>query len=183
LLQTVPPPKRLRRAVLALAAVVVAAVLVGVFFTQRVPDHNPADAVYAASMLPHHQLGVRMAELAVARADNVLVRRLAFKMQNYQKAELVSLERWAQRWRAAPGDHIHGMLTPEQEAHLASLSGPEFDRTFLTEMIRHHEGAIQMSNTELRDGHSNRAKTVARSVATIQQDQVDQMNELLVLVG
>jgi uncharacterized protein (DUF305 family) len=124
-----------------------------------------------------------MAEVAVARADNVLVRRLAFKMQNYQKAELVSLERWASQWRATAGGHIHGMLTPEQEANLASLTGPEFDRTFLTEMIRHHEGAIEMSNIELRNGRSGRAKTVARSVATIQQEQVDQMRDLLTLVG
>jgi uncharacterized protein (DUF305 family) len=176
-------PSRTRRALVALAAVAAAAVFVGVVILQRPLDHNQADATYAASMLPHHQLGVRMSELAVARADNVLVRRLAFKMQNYQKAELVSLERWTKRWRAATGDHIHGMLTPEEEKLLASLTGPDFDRTFLTEMIQHHEGAIEMSNTELRDGRSKAAKTVARSVVEIQQDQVDQMHELLTLVG
>jgi uncharacterized protein (DUF305 family) len=180
---TSSPPERSRRATFAIAVLTVAIALTAVLLTQRAPAHNRADATYAASMVPHHQLGVRMAELAVARADNVLVRRLAFKMQNYQKAELVSLERWTQQWRAAAGDHIHGMLTPEQEARLANLTGADFDRAFLTDMIRHHEGAIEMSTTEIRDGRSPGAKTVARSVVKIQQDQVDQMRELLTLVG
>jgi uncharacterized protein (DUF305 family) len=168
---------------LAFIGAIVLAVVAGVLVVQRRPDHNAADATYAASMLPHHELGVRMAELAVARADNVLVRRVAFKMQNYQKAELVSLRRWAKSWHATAGDHIHGMLTPAQEAELATLSGPEFDRSFLSEMIRHHEGAIEMSRIELTAGRSSGARTVANSVAKIQQEQIDQMHELLTLVG
>lgn len=37
-----------------------------------------------------------------------------------------------------------GMLTPRQMRALAAASGTEFDRLFLTGMIQHHQGAIDM---------------------------------------
>jgi uncharacterized protein (DUF305 family) len=37
-----------------------------------------------------------------------------------------------------------GMLTAEEMARLAAARGPEFDRLFLEDMIRHHEGALTM---------------------------------------
>ena len=40
-----------------------------------------------------------------------------------------------------------GMLTPAQLAQLDKARGPAWDRLFLTFMIRHHEGALQMVKT------------------------------------
>ena len=37
-----------------------------------------------------------------------------------------------------------GMLTPAQLRALDAARGPEFDRLYLTGMIRHHEGALRM---------------------------------------
>jgi uncharacterized protein (DUF305 family) len=37
-----------------------------------------------------------------------------------------------------------GMLTPRQMKELAAAQGPAFDRLFLTGMIKHHEGALNM---------------------------------------
>jgi uncharacterized protein (DUF305 family) len=37
-----------------------------------------------------------------------------------------------------------GMLTPEQMASLKKAQGREFDRSFLTGMIQHHNGALTM---------------------------------------
>jgi uncharacterized protein (DUF305 family) len=167
---------------LGMAAALIAATFGLITATRQAPAHNAADATYAASMLPHHELGVRMSELAVAKADNVLVRRIAFKMQNYQKAELVSLGRWARDWNAKPSDHVHGMLTADEEAKLATLDGTTFDTTFLTEMIRHHEGAIEMSNTELQTGRSSGARTVAASVVKLQQEQINEMHDILTML-
>jgi uncharacterized protein (DUF305 family) len=166
-----------------LAVAIVAATVGLLTAVRRAPAHNAADATYAASMLPHHELGVRMSALAVAKADNVLVRRIAFKMQNYQKAELVSLGRWARDWRAKPSDHVHGMLTADEEADLAKLDGTAFDTKFLTEMIRHHEGAIEMSNTELRDGQEDGARNVAALVVKLQQEQIVEMQGLLTMLS
>jgi len=47
---------------------------------------------------------------------------------------------------ASPDDTpvMAGMLTPRQMRALAAASGAEFDRLFLTGMIQHHQGAIDM---------------------------------------
>ncbi|MGH7603770.1 MAG: DUF305 domain-containing protein, partial [Gemmatimonadaceae bacterium] len=37
-----------------------------------------------------------------------------------------------------------GMLTPEQMRELDAARGPAFDRLYLTGMIRHHQGALDM---------------------------------------
>jgi uncharacterized protein (DUF305 family) len=47
----------------------------------------------------------------------------------------------------APNDTtpvMHGMLTPAQMRALAAAHGAEFDRLYLTGMIMHHQGAIDM---------------------------------------
>jgi len=81
-------------------------------------------------------------------------------------------------------DHAQmaGMATPEQMAELATLQGVEFDRMFLTLMIRHHEGALEMVD-ELLDADGSAADPVLfRFVGDIESDQqaeIDKMNALL----
>jgi uncharacterized protein (DUF305 family) len=121
-----------------------------------------------------------MADTAVARADHVLVRRLAFKMSSYQQAELRSLVVWRSKWPSdADLSHVHGMLTADEEAELSSVSGSEFDRTWLTEMIRHHEGAVEMARTEQNAGANADARAVAARIITLQEAQITEMKELL----
>ncbi len=40
-------------------------------------DFNDTDVVFSAAMLPHHQLGVQMAELAIDKATHPAMRELA----------------------------------------------------------------------------------------------------------
>lgn len=51
-------------------------------------------------------------------------------------------------------NHGAGMMSADQMDALTALSGTEFDRQWLTRMIEHHEGAIDMANTELADGEN-----------------------------
>jgi uncharacterized protein (DUF305 family) len=159
----------------------VVAVCVGLWIVGcGAPSHNGADAQFAATMVPHHELGVRMADTAVARADHVLVRRLAFKMSSYQQAELRSLIAWRSKWPSdADLTHVHGMLTAAEESELSSLSGTEFDRNWLTEMIRHHEGAVEMAQAEQAAGANAEARAVAARIITLQEEQIAEMKGLL----
>jgi uncharacterized protein (DUF305 family) len=40
-----------------------------------------------------------------------------------------------------------GMLTPDQMRELDAARGPAFDRLYLTGMIKHHQGALDMVAT------------------------------------
>ena len=71
------------------------------------------------------------------------------------------------------------MMSADQMAALEAASGPDFDRLFLEMMIEHHEGAIEMAQTELEDGEDADALDLAQSIADSQAAEVEEMQALL----
>jgi len=55
----------------------------------------------------------------------------------------------------------------------------DFDRMWLTMMIVHHEGAIEMSQTELAEGVNPEARQLAESIIATQQAEIDEMRAML----
>ena len=50
---------------------------------------------------------------------------------------------------------------------------------FLEMMIAHHEGAVQMAQTELADGINPEARALAQKIIDAQQAEIGQMRQLL----
>ena len=132
---------------------------------------SPADVAFMQGMIGHHAQALRMTSLVADRTTRQDLRLLAEKIDVSQKDEIASMKRWlTDRKQSGPGgamDHpVHdsgehamhmepgmhmdmpalmpGMLTEHELAQLAATKGAEFDRQFLTFMIRHHEGALVM---------------------------------------
>ena len=53
------------------------------------------------------------------------------------------------------------------------------DRDFVIGMVPHHQGAIDMAETELKYGHDPRLKKLAAKIISGQEDQITFMNEWL----
>jgi uncharacterized protein (DUF305 family) len=70
-------------------------------------------------------------------------------------------------------------LSGEDITKLSSLRGAEFDRAWMTGMIAHHEGAIEMAKEVLEDGKDTAVKALATAVATAQDSEILEMKELL----
>jgi uncharacterized protein (DUF305 family) len=86
------------------------------------------------------------------------------------------------------GDHemlMPGMLTRAQLAELDRARGTEFDRLFLTDMIRHHEGALTMVK-KLFDtpgaGQTPEIFGYATSVDNDQRAEIDRMQRMLTTI-
>jgi len=71
------------------------------------------------------------------------------------------------------------MMSAEEMAELEAASGTEFERMFLTMMIEHHEGAIEMAQTEQEDGEYADAIALAEEIEKAQTVEIAMMNELL----
>ena len=140
---------------------------------------SAADKTFVADMTPHHALGVRMADMALAKADDVRVREFGFTMGRYQQAEFDQLSAMATSWKATASGHAHGMLAPAEEDALAALNGRDFDKAWLEHMIIHHEGAVAMATSELATGSDTKAKAIAANVATVQTKEISQMKAVL----
>ena len=80
---------------------------------------------------------------------------------------------------ASAGMSMPGMMTDEQMQQLTAASGAAFDKMFLEMMIAHHQGAIEMANTELADGSNPDALALAESIKTSQTAEISEMQQLL----
>lgn len=81
------------------------------------------------------------------------------------------------------GDHGHaqmkGMATAEQLAALDAADGTAADRMFLELMIAHHEGALEMAESAVREGSNAFVRSSGKHVLVEQAREVAAMNALL----
>jgi uncharacterized protein (DUF305 family) len=70
-------------------------------------------------------------------------------------------------------------MSGQDMAALGQASGASFDRQFLIMMISHHQGALTMAATELRDGVNPGAKALAQRISDSQTAQISQMRGML----
>ena len=157
--------------------------------------HNAADITFAQQMIPHHQQAVATAQLAADRATNGEVKQLAARIQSAQDPEITQMQAFLTAWgatAAAPtgdpgGMHdmgatmsaMPGTMSDNQMSQLRQATGAPFDRAFLQMMTAHHQGAIQMAQTELAAGQNPDAKALAQKIITAQQGEITQMRALL----
>jgi uncharacterized protein (DUF305 family) len=72
-----------------------------------------------------------------------------------------------------------GMMSDADMTALGKKSGKAFDTAFLTMMVQHHEGAVEMARTEQSGGSYAPAKKLAGSVITSQTAEIAQMKKML----
>ena len=111
-------------------------------------EYSADELMFAQMMIPHHEQAVTMSELALENTTNPDVIALATAIRDAQGPEIKQMQGWL---GGKSESHMHdmemgGMLTKEELKELASLKEAAFDQMFLTAMIAHHEGAIEMAS-------------------------------------
>jgi uncharacterized protein (DUF305 family) len=150
-------------------------------------DHNEADVVFAQQMIVHHEQAIEMAEMASEQASSSAVEELAARIESAQEPEIETLRGWLEEWgEPAEAEHaamghgdVAGGMSEDQMSDLGSVKGAGFDRMFLELMIEHHEGAIAMATDQIRNGLASDAITLAETIKTTQEREVQEMQELL----
>lgn len=74
---------------------------------------------------------------------------------------------------------MEGMMSPADMQALQNAQGIEASKLFLTQMIRHHQGAITMAQNEVDNGQFPDGVALAKSMVSSQQKEIDTMNEIL----
>ena len=155
-------------------------------------ERNDADVMFARMMIPHHRQAVDMAKMARQRAADPKVKELAAKIEAAQEPEIQTMASWLTAWgepvpTGMPGmDHggtpmpsMPGGMSDADMKKLESLSGAAFDREFLTSMIAHHQGAIQMAQQEVKNGKNPDAVALAKKMVADQTAEIADIRELL----
>jgi uncharacterized protein (DUF305 family) len=130
------------------------------------PPPAKADIEFMQAMIVHHSQAVEMVDLLRTRGSSKALQTLGQRITISQADEVESMKQWL-RERQQPiemGSMMHhhtpgmdmskmasgdvavmpGMLSPNQMKALAKASGRTFDYLFLTGMIQHHTGALDM---------------------------------------
>jgi len=156
---------------------------------QSAAGFNDADVMFAQMMIPHHEQAIEMSDIAldptVGASD--AVKNLATRIKAAQDPEITKMKAFLTTWkeRLTPdssmdhSDMMSGMLSADEITKLSTLRGAEFDRAWMTGMIAHHEGAIEMAKDVLKDGKDSAVRTLANLVATVQDSEILEMKKLL----
>ena len=148
-------------------------------------DFNAADVLFAQGMVPHHEQAVEMAALALdpAAGASAEIQALATQIQGAQDPEIELMTGWLQAWGQPmdmPGtEEMDGMMSADDMAGLATLTGAEFDTAWAEMMIAHHEGAITQARTVKAAGSNADVLVLADEIITAQQAEIDEMKALL----
>jgi uncharacterized protein (DUF305 family) len=151
---------------------------------------------FAQGMIPHHQQALQMAKLAADRASSAEVKDLASRIEKAQDPEIKTMSGWLKSWgkdvpssdssmESMPGmdDSAHsgmpGMMDSTHMDKLEKASGKDFYTVFLTMMIDHHKGAVEMATTEKNKGKYEPATSMADNIITAQTAEIAEMNKLL----
>ncbi len=162
---------------------------------------NDADVTFAQGMVVHHQQAIEMSQLVESRASDPEVKQLAADIEAAQGPEINTMTGWLKDWDeevpSADGgmedmdgmDHgdmdgmskgdMDGMMTEQDMSGLEAAQAPSFDRMFLTMMIEHHQGAVEVAETEQAEGENAEAVALAEKIAADQQAELQDMQDLL----
>lgn len=163
-------------------------------------EWNDADREFMTMMIMHHAQALEMTDLVPARSDSEQLETFSNRMHLAQKGEIGYMADWLEERElsvpeeasvveegdipsARPHDHgdapMPGMLTDQEISAMAEAEGDEFDRLFLEGMIKHHEGALEMTDGVQLHGVDLTTQELAGHIASDQRAEISRLQDLL----
>jgi uncharacterized protein (DUF305 family) len=162
--------------------------------------YTDADVDFMTGMIPHHAQAVIMCGWADSHGARADVATLCKRIKISQSDEIRMMRKWlADRGKPVPDSlstkhmmkmpdgSMHemlmaGMLTPEQMAALDKARGTEFDYLFLTGMIGHHQGAIDMVSELYTHPGAAEEDTMMRFSQDVVADQSAEIHKMQLML-
>ena len=170
-------------------------------------EHNDADVTFATNMIQHHAQALSMVDLTLNRSLDPGVPTLAEDVRAAQAPQIETMADWLTTWGEkvpetmrdhanaghgmgdlsdtmegmdhGDGHEMPGMMTAEDIDALENASDAEFQDMWLQMMVEHHEGAVEMAETEQEDGRFKDAVDLAGQIVEAQEQEIDTMADLL----
>lgn len=161
---------------------------------------NEEDVVFATDMIQHHAQALSMVDLTMGRELSPELAELAEEIRQAQAPEIEQMVDWLEEWDqpvpATGRDHANahgdehggteetdsampGMMSTEQMTALEDASDAEFEDLWLSMMIEHHEGAVEMAKDVLETTQDAEVKALAEAVVKGQEAEISTMRGLL----
>lgn len=166
-------------------------------------NFTEADVMFMKGMIAHHAQALIMSRLAPDNGANPAVQRLTARIINAQNDEIATMQQWLRdRDQPVPKVEIEGLnliieiedepytsyknmpgvLSQNKIRELADARGAEFDRLFLTYMIEHHAGAVQMVENLFGTDGAAQDEEAFRLASDIQVDQITEIERMKLML-
>lgn len=160
------------------------------------------DKMFIEHMIPHHQDAVDMAKLALEKSKREEIKKLSNEIIKAQNSEIETMTKWYKDWYKADvpkmGMGKGGMMNKDghnqhrqmMEMCMMNNSGgalmnmkmdmnalrnaPDFDRSFIEMMVKHHAMAVMMSGMII-DSKKSELRKLARDITSSQSSEIEQM--------
>jgi uncharacterized protein (DUF305 family) len=139
------------------------------------------EAAFLGMMTLHHQGGVKMAKIAVEKAQSEELKGMMQKAITKQQSEIEQMTAWLQQWhKKSPSDYEEPKESKtkmqKDMAEVQRATGEKFDAVFASKMAEHHKGAIEMGHLAHQKAQHEAAKTLGAKIA---EDQEKERKKLL----
>ena len=141
------------------------------------------DAMFLQMMIPHHEQAVVMSDLALSTSKDADVLKLAKQIKDAQAPEIIKMQGWlvdaglSKDPGHSMGDGMDGMLSDSELSALKGSTGKAFDKLFLTGMIAHHEGAINMAMM-IENSSNSDISNLGKEIVKSQAAEIELMKQL-----
>lgn len=125
------------------------------------------DVAWTGRMIAHHQMAIDMAEAELTGGRNAQVKAAARQVIAAQRREIDLMKSWRKSWGTGVGS---GMVMD----FVRPAPGQSWDRWFLTGMIPHHQGAVEMAKLVPTRTQNAAVRKLAREIIASQSAEINQ---------
>ena len=178
--------------VAALLTVLAGLVAGGLLLAPQPPGEDSADVGFARDMSRHHAQAVAMAEAIRERTQDPELRALTQDIALTQQAQIGMMSAWLDGWGYSQGgsgpamawmgmpttELMPGMATPEQVAELRTLPVEQAEDRFLSLMVAHHAGGVDMAEAGVAFAGDPQVVALAQGIAAAQTSEIEYLQSL-----
>ncbi|MDG4820477.1 DUF305 domain-containing protein [Asanoa sp. WMMD1127] len=153
------------------------------------PAYNDTDVMFLQMLLAHHEPAAKLLALGEKQGTRPEVRAVAGELAAGQASETDTIRERLTAWgqplvsTAHAGAHEeHGglpLLDDAELLRLAGLSGAEFDSTFLTMLVGHQHGAVELARMETAGGLDPDTKELATRTDETVRAQIQKLLRMI----
>lgn len=132
------------------------------------------DQMFITMMTEHHAGAIVMANLVVNDAKHPELKTLAQNIITAQTKEISDMKNWAAAWSYSYAEPSQKAVDT-MAAGLKGKTGDALDKQFLSDMIAHHQSALDMANLTAGRAKHDEIKTLSTNILTSQTTEIAQM--------
>lgn len=136
-----------------------------------------SDEEFIAKMIPHHEEAVISSKNLLEVSKNEALRTIAQNIITAQQTEIAQMKGWSISWfgKDVTDRNQYMQMMPK----LTGLSEEELDKAYVTGMIAHHQGAVDMAQDLLKFTKRPELIQVAKDIITAQTKEIEKFREML----